>query len=100
VKLEKAQSDIVEMAHTAMGHMEVLKKKVLVLAVPAMSQEEFDQLVAAGNEATAAVVVGGILGTVGEHDSRTDENVSIFKGESGAANVSIETMSEGVAEAV
>jgi hypothetical protein len=45
-------------------------------------------------------MVGGILGTVGEHDSGTDENASIFKGESSAANVSIKTMSEGVAEAV
>jgi hypothetical protein len=42
VKLEKAQPDVVEMADTAMGHMEVLKKKALVLAEPAMSQEEFD----------------------------------------------------------
>ncbi len=42
MKLEKAQPDVVEMADTAMGHMEVLKKKALVLAEPAMSQEEFD----------------------------------------------------------
>jgi hypothetical protein len=35
------------MAHTALGHMEELKKKELMLAARAMSQEEFDILVAA-----------------------------------------------------
>jgi hypothetical protein len=47
VRLEEAQSEIVDMAHTALGHMEELKKKELVLAARAMSQEEFDKLVAA-----------------------------------------------------
>ena len=56
------------MAHTAMGHMEALKKKELVLAVCVMSREEFDQLVAARNEATAAAMVWGNLGAVGGHD--------------------------------
>jgi len=46
VQLEEAKSDIVEMEHTRLGHMEALKKKELVLAAHAMSQEEFDQLVA------------------------------------------------------
>jgi hypothetical protein len=46
LKLEEAKSDIIEMEHMHLGHMEVLKKKELVLAVRAMSQEEFDQLVA------------------------------------------------------
>ena len=41
-----------------MGHMEALKKKELVLAVCVMSREEFDQLVAARNEATAAAEEG------------------------------------------
>ena len=31
--------DIVNMAHTALGHMEELKKKELVLAARAMKQE-------------------------------------------------------------
>jgi hypothetical protein len=43
---DKAKSDIVEMEHTHLGHMEALKKKELVLAACAMSQEECDQLVA------------------------------------------------------
>ena len=46
MQLEEAKSDIVEMEHTHLGHMEALKKKELVLAARAMSQEEFDQLVA------------------------------------------------------
>jgi hypothetical protein len=46
MQLEEAKSDIVKMEHTHLGHMEALKKKELVLAARAMSQEEFDQLVA------------------------------------------------------
>jgi hypothetical protein len=46
MQLEEAKSDIVEMEHTHLGHMEALKKKELVLAARAMSQEEFVQLVA------------------------------------------------------
>ena len=49
-KLLEAQSDIVEMAHTALGHLEELKKKELVLAAMTMSNEEFDQLVAQRNQ--------------------------------------------------
>ena len=44
-KLLEAQSDFVEMAHTAIGHLEEMKKKELALAAMTMSQEEFDQLV-------------------------------------------------------
>ena len=44
--LEEAQSNIVEMAHTHLGHMEALKKKELLLAVHTMLQKEFDELVA------------------------------------------------------
>jgi len=33
------------MAHTAIGHLEEMKKKVLALAAITMSQEEFDKLV-------------------------------------------------------
>ena len=66
-----------------------------------MSQEEFDQLVAARSEATpAAGLGGGGVGTVGEHDGGTNDNVSIFDGECGAPNVSIDAMSEGDAEGV
>jgi len=50
IKLLEAQSDIVEMAYTALGQLEVLKKKELVLAVLTMTQEEFDKLEADGNE--------------------------------------------------
>jgi len=49
-KLSEAQSDIVEMAHMALSHLEELKKKELVLAAMTMSKEEFDQLVAQRNQ--------------------------------------------------
>jgi hypothetical protein len=49
-KLLEAQSEIVEMAHTALGHLEELKKKELVLAAMTMSNEEFNQLVAQRNQ--------------------------------------------------
>jgi hypothetical protein len=50
IKLLEAQSDVVEMAHTALGHLEALKKKELVLVALTMTQEEFDKLVAGRNE--------------------------------------------------
>ena len=43
LRLEEAQSDIVEMAHTALGQMEALKKKELVLVAHAMSEEEVNE---------------------------------------------------------
>jgi hypothetical protein len=43
-KLNEVQSNVVEMAHTAIGHLEVLKKKELLLAALLMTQEEFDNL--------------------------------------------------------
>ena len=48
--LLEAQSDVVEMAHTALGHLEDLKKKELVLAAMAMSNKEFDRMVAQRNQ--------------------------------------------------
>jgi hypothetical protein len=68
VKLEEAQSDFVEMAHTALGHMVALKKKELLLAAREMSQEEFDHLVAARSEATELGRIGGGGVGAGEHD--------------------------------
>jgi hypothetical protein len=41
-----AQSDIVKMAHMAIGHLEAVKKKELLLAALTMSQEEFEKLAA------------------------------------------------------
>ena len=41
----EAQSEVVEMAHTALGHLEVPKKKKLTT-----TQEEFDKLAANRNE--------------------------------------------------
>ena len=38
------------MAHTALGHLEDLKKKELVLAAMAMSNKEFDRMVAQRNQ--------------------------------------------------
>ena len=38
------------MAHMALGHLEELKKKELVLAAMTMSNKEFDQLVAQRNQ--------------------------------------------------
>ena len=43
-KLLEAQSDVVEMAHTAIGHLEELKKKELVLAAMTMTEEEFNAI--------------------------------------------------------
>ena len=43
-KLLEAQSDVVEMAHTAIGHLEELKKKELVLAAMPMTEEEFNAI--------------------------------------------------------
>ena len=48
--LLEAQADVVEMAHTALGHLEALKKKELVLAALTMTQEEFDKFAANRNE--------------------------------------------------
>ncbi len=45
-KLNEAQSNVIEMAHTAISHLEVLKKKELLLAMLLMTQEEFDNLTA------------------------------------------------------
>jgi len=56
-KLLEAQSDIVEMAHAALGHQEELKKKELVLAPMTMSNKEFDQLVAQRNQLIVESVV-------------------------------------------
>ena len=56
-KLLEAQSDIVKMAHRALGHLEELKKKELVLAALMMSKEEFDQLVAQMNQLTVESAV-------------------------------------------
>jgi hypothetical protein len=49
-KLEEAQSDTVEMEHTHLGHLEVLKKKELMLSVRAMSEDEFAQLTSSRNQ--------------------------------------------------
>jgi hypothetical protein len=57
-KLLEAQSNIVEMAHTALGHLEELKKKELVLAAMTMSNEEFDRLVAQRNQLFVESAVG------------------------------------------
>jgi hypothetical protein len=45
-QLKEAQSDVVKMAHTALGHLEALKNKELLLAALLMTHEEFDQLAA------------------------------------------------------
>ncbi len=50
IKLLEAQLDVVEMAHTALGHLEALKKQELVLAALTMTQEEFDKLAADRNQ--------------------------------------------------
>ena len=81
--------------------MVALKKKELLLAAREMSQEEFDQLVAARSEATESRRIGGGGVGAGEHDGGTDDNGSmIIEGERGNANVSIEAMSEGETDAV
>jgi hypothetical protein len=57
VRLEEAQLDIVEMAHTALGQMEALKKNELVLVAHAMLQEEFNQLVLPQSEGRWGMVM-------------------------------------------
>ena len=42
----EAQSDIVDMAHTALGQLEALKKKELTLAAMTMPDDEFEKLCA------------------------------------------------------
>ena len=56
-----------------------------------MSQEEFNQLVAARSEMILSERIFG----AGEHDGGTDDIRYIFEGERDAANVSIKNMSEG-----
>ena len=45
-KLLEAQSDTVDMAHTAIGQLEALKKKELTLAAMTMPEDEFEKLCA------------------------------------------------------
>jgi len=68
LRLEEAQLDVVEMAHTTLGQMEALKKKELVLVARAMSEEEFNQLVLARNDGGAAMTDEGIVNSVRDGD--------------------------------
>jgi hypothetical protein len=88
VRLEEAQSDIVNMAHTALGHMEELKKKELVLAARAMKREEFDKLVAAQNEATFDLFFASVDDDDGDG---TDANGAIIQN-ADAANITISSI--------
>jgi len=45
-KLLEAQSDIVDMAHTALGQLEALKKKELLLSAMTMPDDEFEKMCA------------------------------------------------------
>jgi hypothetical protein len=45
-KLNEVQSNVIEMAHTAIDHLKLLKKKELLLAALLMTQEEFNNLTA------------------------------------------------------
>ena len=66
--------------------MEELKKKELVLAARAMSQEEFDKLVAARNEATFDLFFAS---SVGDDDGNgTDANRAIIQN-ADTANITI-----------
>jgi hypothetical protein len=68
LRLEEAQLDVVEMAHTALGQMEALKKKELVLEARAMFEEEFNQLVLARSDGGAIVTDEGIVNSVSNGD--------------------------------
>ena len=72
MRLEEAQLDVVEMAHTALGQMEALKKKELILAARAMSEEEFNQLVLAQSNGGETVTDEGIVNSFrdGDGDNR------------------------------
>jgi hypothetical protein len=74
---QEAQSDVIDMAHMALGQMEALKKKELVLAAHAIFQEEFNQLVLARSEGRAVMTDEGFVASVsdgGSDDGLTDEN--------------------------
>ncbi len=58
----------IEMAHTALGQMEALKKKELVLAARAMLEEEFNQLVLAQSNGGAAMMDEGIVNNFRDGD--------------------------------
>ena len=79
VMLEEVQSDIVDISHTALGHFEELKKKELVLAARAMSQDEFNKLVAAQNMATFAELLASD-GDGNGNGNGMDENDNIMFG--------------------
>ncbi len=68
LRLEEAQLDVVEMAHTALGQMEALKKKELVLAARAMLEDEFNQLVLAQSDGGAVVMDEGIVNSISNGD--------------------------------
>ncbi len=44
-KLLEVQSDIVDMAHTALGQLEALEKKELLLSAMTMPNDEFEKCV-------------------------------------------------------
>lgn len=68
-RLEEAQLDIIEMAYMALGQMEALKKKeVLVLVAHAMLQEEFNQLVLAQSEGGTVMTNEGIITSIDNGD--------------------------------
>jgi hypothetical protein len=45
-KLKETKSNKIDTAHAHLGHLETLKKKMLMLAALTMTQEEFNQLMA------------------------------------------------------
>ncbi len=58
-RLLEAQSDVIKIAHTAIGHLKAIKKKELVLAAMTMTKEEFQKLVA---DRTALIVKSAASG--------------------------------------
>ncbi len=57
-KLKEAQSNKVNMAHTHLGHLEMLKKKELMLSALTMTREEFDQLMLMANKRNLIAELG------------------------------------------
>lgn len=53
LKLVEASNPVVEMRHTALGRMESLKKRELTIAASKMTDEEFDAIVKARDDAKA-----------------------------------------------
>ncbi len=71
------------MAHTALSHLEELKKKELAMAAMTMSQEEFDQLVEERNALIADS--SHVMASTGKHSNPVTPTMTNSNNASAAA---------------